>query len=305
MSTPITGSIPAERELGQRFVIHVDLWAGFFTCRRPRRTALERRPGLYRGPPASSGPRCAGIAVLPPAGSPRAPVVLCRVLLDVLPAGAGQGHHGAANRNPPHTQLSWARPRSPSNEDRDLAHWNELESIHEMTRSTCGPRLRACPRPRRRSTSVWAPTRAGAPTTCATAWPALALHSTEIALEAGQPRLRDPVRGTRAEQDRLPQRLRRDPDAICAPRVLLERRCRASSCDCRPQTRFGHMLPRPLDLDILLYEDRVIQVDEDLVLPHPRAARTGLRPRVPLAEIAPGSKIPGFRARQWPRFVRK
>ena len=52
----------------------------------------------------------------------------------------------------------------------------------------------------------------------------------------------------------------------------------------------GHMLPRPLDLDILLYEDRV-QLDADLVLPHPRLRERAFA-LVPLAEIAPGVQFP-------------
>ena len=48
--------------------------------------------------------------------------------------------------------------------------------------------------------------------------------------------------------------------------------------------------PRPIDLDVLLYEDRVIEED-DLTLPHPRLAE---RPFVlaTLAEIAPDVKHP-------------
>lgn len=45
--------------------------------------------------------------------------------------------------------------------------------------------------------------------------------------------------------------------------------------------RFG---PRPIDLDILLYDDRVL-ADEDLVIPHPRLAERAFV-LVPLAEIA-------------------
>jgi 2-amino-4-hydroxy-6-hydroxymethyldihydropteridine diphosphokinase len=48
--------------------------------------------------------------------------------------------------------------------------------------------------------------------------------------------------------------------------------------------------PRPVDLDILLYGDRVVEA-ADLVLPHPRLAE---RPfvLVPLAEIAPQVRHP-------------
>jgi len=48
--------------------------------------------------------------------------------------------------------------------------------------------------------------------------------------------------------------------------------------------------PRPIDLDVLLYEDRLLD-EGDLVVPHPRLAE---RPfvLVPLAEIAAGVKHP-------------
>jgi len=49
--------------------------------------------------------------------------------------------------------------------------------------------------------------------------------------------------------------------------------------------------PRPIDLDILLYEDRIVE-EEGLVIPHPRLAE---RPFVlaPLAEIAADVCLPG------------
>jgi 2-amino-4-hydroxy-6-hydroxymethyldihydropteridine diphosphokinase len=48
---------------------------------------------------------------------------------------------------------------------------------------------------------------------------------------------------------------------------------------------------RPIDLDILLFDDRVVDSD-DLTIPHPRMAA---RPFVlhPLADLAPGIAIPG------------
>jgi 2-amino-4-hydroxy-6-hydroxymethyldihydropteridine diphosphokinase len=48
--------------------------------------------------------------------------------------------------------------------------------------------------------------------------------------------------------------------------------------------------PRPIDLDILLYEDRVLQ-SQDLTIPHPRLAERAFV-LVPLAEIAPGVRHP-------------
>lgn len=56
-----------------------------------------------------------------------------------------------------------------------------------------------------------------------------------------------------------------------------------------PETRWG---PRPLDLDLLVYGDRVIR-DERLTVPHPRMADR-LFVLEPLAEIAPALHVPGL-----------
>jgi 2-amino-4-hydroxy-6-hydroxymethyldihydropteridine diphosphokinase len=48
--------------------------------------------------------------------------------------------------------------------------------------------------------------------------------------------------------------------------------------------------PRPIDLDVLLYEDRVID-EGDLTVPHPRLAERAFV-LAPLAEIAPAVKHP-------------
>ena len=52
-----------------------------------------------------------------------------------------------------------------------------------------------------------------------------------------------------------------------------------------------HGGPRPIDLDILLYDDRVVE-EEELIVPHPRLAE---RPfvLVPLSEIAAEVRLPG------------
>ncbi len=50
--------------------------------------------------------------------------------------------------------------------------------------------------------------------------------------------------------------------------------------------------PRTLDLDLLLYEQRILDTD-DLVLPHPRMAERAFV-LVPLAEISPELEIPGL-----------
>ncbi|HOX26578.1 MAG TPA: 2-amino-4-hydroxy-6-hydroxymethyldihydropteridine diphosphokinase [Candidatus Krumholzibacteria bacterium] len=52
----------------------------------------------------------------------------------------------------------------------------------------------------------------------------------------------------------------------------------------------GHLLPRTLDIDILLYGDRRAS-DDALVLPHPRLAERGFV-LGPLAELAPDLRLP-------------
>ena len=49
--------------------------------------------------------------------------------------------------------------------------------------------------------------------------------------------------------------------------------------------------PRPIDIDILLYDDEQIQLD-NLVVPHPRMKERAFV-LVPLAEIAPDRVLPG------------
>jgi len=52
--------------------------------------------------------------------------------------------------------------------------------------------------------------------------------------------------------------------------------------------------PRTLDLDILLYDDRIVNT-EDLVIPHPRLAQRAFV-LVPLAELEPELAVPGLDA---------
>ena len=49
--------------------------------------------------------------------------------------------------------------------------------------------------------------------------------------------------------------------------------------------------PRPIDIDILLYNDKIIQ-SQSLTIPHPQLAQRAFV-LVPLAEIAPGAIHPG------------
>lgn len=56
----------------------------------------------------------------------------------------------------------------------------------------------------------------------------------------------------------------------------------------RPTVRYG---PRPVDIDILLYGDRVLDT-QDLTIPHPRLAERAFV-LVPLGEIAPDLHLPG------------
>ncbi len=51
-----------------------------------------------------------------------------------------------------------------------------------------------------------------------------------------------------------------------------------------------HWGPRPIDLDILLYDDRVLETD-DLVIPHPRLAERAFV-LLPLRDLAPDTRHP-------------
>lgn len=68
-----------------------------------------------------------------------------------------------------------------------------------------------------------------------------------------------------------------------SPRELLEA-CRAVE-DEFGRVRSGTCLPRTLDIDILLYDDRIVD-EEDLQIPHPRLHER-LFVMIPLYEIAP------------------
>jgi 2-amino-4-hydroxy-6-hydroxymethyldihydropteridine diphosphokinase len=74
-----------------------------------------------------------------------------------------------------------------------------------------------------------------------------------------------------------------------SPRELLSRAQRVEGALGR-RASFRNA-PRPIDIDILLYDDRVID-SPDLVIPHPRMSERAFV-LVPLAEIAPHLRHPG------------
>ena len=78
-----------------------------------------------------------------------------------------------------------------------------------------------------------------------------------------------------------------EPHALLAETMLLEA---AFGRDRKTEVRWG---PRPLDIDLLLVGDRVLDTP-DLTLPHPRLAERAFV-LVPLLEVAPGGALPDGR----------
>jgi 2-amino-4-hydroxy-6-hydroxymethyldihydropteridine diphosphokinase len=78
-----------------------------------------------------------------------------------------------------------------------------------------------------------------------------------------------------------------------APHTLLTRAQACESALGRDRAREQHWGPRPLDLDILTYDDVVLN-DAILTLPHPHLFERAFV-LVPLAEIAPDRVIAGVR----------
>lgn len=74
-----------------------------------------------------------------------------------------------------------------------------------------------------------------------------------------------------------------------APRALLDRLLAMERA--RGRVREYPNAPRPLDLDIALYGDRVVD-EPGLMIPHPRMCERAFV-LVPLAEIAPDAVVPG------------
>jgi 2-amino-4-hydroxy-6-hydroxymethyldihydropteridine diphosphokinase len=73
---------------------------------------------------------------------------------------------------------------------------------------------------------------------------------------------------------------------------------RTTDCENRlglDRVRKQHWGPRNIDIDILAYDDLVLN-DQDLILPHPRLLERAFV-LVPLAEIAPDRVIAGIKAK--------
>jgi 2-amino-4-hydroxy-6-hydroxymethyldihydropteridine diphosphokinase len=80
-----------------------------------------------------------------------------------------------------------------------------------------------------------------------------------------------------------------------SPRDLLARAQRVERALGRDRTKEQRWGPRPVDIDILAYDDVALH-DPDLVLPHPRLFERAFV-LVPLAEIAADRLIDGVRVR--------
>jgi len=74
-----------------------------------------------------------------------------------------------------------------------------------------------------------------------------------------------------------------EPHALLRQTRRIERAC--------GRVRDERWGPRTLDIDILLYDDRISD-DPELILPHPRLHERGFV-LAPLAELAPGLHLPG------------
>ena len=79
------------------------------------------------------------------------------------------------------------------------------------------------------------------------------------------------------------------------PHTLLSRMQDCERALGRDRTKEQHWGPRTIDLDMLLYDDRIIN-DESLTLPHPRMLERAFV-LVPLAEIAPARLVGRIKVR--------
>lgn len=80
------------------------------------------------------------------------------------------------------------------------------------------------------------------------------------------------------------------------PQALLARALDCERALGRDRSHERHWGPRPIDIDILAYNDTEMH-DADLTLPHPRLFERAFV-LVPLAEIAPDRSIGGIRVRE-------
>ncbi|MGD9812479.1 MAG: 2-amino-4-hydroxy-6-hydroxymethyldihydropteridine diphosphokinase [Sphingobium sp.] len=81
-------------------------------------------------------------------------------------------------------------------------------------------------------------------------------------------------------------------ETVLSPQALLARAQAVESAFGRDRSREQRWGPRALDIDILAYDDIVLETPE-LTLPHPRLLERAFV-LVPLAEIAPGRVIDGI-----------
>jgi 2-amino-4-hydroxy-6-hydroxymethyldihydropteridine diphosphokinase len=84
-------------------------------------------------------------------------------------------------------------------------------------------------------------------------------------------------------------------DTSLAPRALLERAMKVESAFDRERYRLKRWGPRPIDIDLLSYEQVVLD-EPGLTLPHPRMFERAFV-LVPLNEIVPGRMIAGHNIR--------
>ena len=84
-------------------------------------------------------------------------------------------------------------------------------------------------------------------------------------------------------------------DTTLAPEALLERALAVERALGRERTREQRWGPRTIDIDILAYDDLIID-EPELTLPHPRMFERAFV-LVPLAEIAPDRVIKGMSIR--------
>jgi 2-amino-4-hydroxy-6-hydroxymethyldihydropteridine diphosphokinase len=82
---------------------------------------------------------------------------------------------------------------------------------------------------------------------------------------------------------------------ILPPHALLTRALNCERALGRDRSHERHWGPRPIDIDILAYDD-IEMHDSDLTLPHPRLFERAFV-LLPLAEIAPDRSIGGIRVR--------